>query len=101
MKRELSCPKCGYKWDYYGRRDKYGTNCPACQSWVTIPAHLRTPPKQGRKRRRPSKPGVTLRCPKCGHEWIYTGKYVQDIVSGKRVHLLISCPKCLYRISIP
>jgi len=102
----LKCGRCDYEWDYYGRRDRYGTNCPRCQGWVTIPFQFREiPPRktqaQGQRMRIPSKPGVFLQCPKCGHQWIYTGKYVQDIVAGKRVHLLISCPKCLYRISVP
>ena len=102
----LVCSKCGHEWDYYGKRSRYGTNCPVCHSWVTIPAHIREiPPQQApktqRRRRIPPKPGVLLRCSKCGYQWIYTGKYVSDIVAGKRVHLMISCPKCLYRISVP
>jgi len=102
---KLKCSKCGYEWNYYGKRDRYGTNCPVCQSWVTIPPHLRKlppKPKQAKKKQRTlSKPGVTLQCPKCGYRWVYTGKYVKDIVAGKRIYFMISCPRCLYRISTP
>jgi len=58
----LKCGRCDYEWDYYGRRDRYGTNCPRCQGWVTIPFQFREiPPRktqaQGQRMRIPSKAG--------------------------------------------
>jgi len=31
----LRCAKCGYEWDYKGRRDRYAT-CPNCKASVKI-----------------------------------------------------------------
>ena len=97
---KLRCDHCGYVWDYYGKLDRYGTNCPRCMSWVTIPANLRRiPPKSRRRPRQPSKPGIRLKCPKCGHEWTYAGQHITRIMSG--ISVRISCPACGAKVRAP
>jgi hypothetical protein len=37
--------------------------------------------------------GVRLRCGRCGHEWVYTGR--------RRAGLYTTCPACLRKVRIP
>jgi len=95
---QLTCKHCSYTWDYYGRIDRYGTHCPRCYSWVEIPANIRKiPPKKGGSTT--SKTGVTVKCYKCGYEWMYAGRHVQRILSGQRTVLI--CHVCGSKIKLP
>ncbi|MEM2687290.1 MAG: hypothetical protein QW796_02965 [Thermoproteota archaeon] len=93
---QLTCHSCGYTWNYYGRIDRYGTNCPRCHGWVTIPFGIRKVPLK--KSRQPTKPGVRVRCYKCGYEWTYTGIHVPRLLAGQRTVLI--CHACGSKIKL-
>jgi transcription elongation factor Elf1 len=60
---------------------------------VPIPRDLRRIPPSQRIRR-----GVSVSCPRCGHEWVYSGAYLPLIYSGKVV--MIMCPACGKKIRV-
>lgn len=94
---KLECSHCSYVWDYYGKINRYGTNCPRCHSWVTIPPDIRKiPPKKPQQK---TTPGINVSCYKCGGKWVYSGKYVDRIAAGQLTAII--CPICGSKIKLP